>query len=80
MALLQCRESLPARAAYTVCDSVGFFFCVPGEGNFKHKNEAPGVKCVRMEVTAGHAGFVFVLVVLVHGFWTFFIGFNWNRK
>lgn len=41
---------------------------MPGEGNFKHKNEAPGVKCVRMEVTAGHAGFVFVLVVLVHGF------------
>lgn len=53
---------------------------MPGEGNFKHKNEAPGVKCVRMEVTAGHAGFVFVLVVLVHGFWTFFYWLQLEQK
>lgn len=63
-----------------------FFFCMPGEGNFKHRDEAPEVKCVRMEVTAGHAGFfVLVRVVLVHFyfyFWIyfFFLCFNWYRN
>lgn len=32
-------------------------FCMPGEGSLEHGSEAAEVKCVRMEVTEGHAGF-----------------------